>query len=152
MWPNRRCSNRSTRPAPEAAAVARLDVPHQRTGVRRHGRFLRDDVESRPPLRPVTLLSLLATIGLNVYLFLRVPKGFFRQQDNGRIQGSILADQAYQASLATEPILIAAALATVYIILAILYESYVHPITIISSLPAASVGAAAGADVHPHGP
>src|SRR6185295_17377950 len=37
--------------------------------------------------------------------------------------------------------LIAAALVTVYIILAILYESYIHPITIISSLPAASVGA-----------
>jgi multidrug efflux pump len=49
--------------------------------------------------------------------------------------------QAYQASLATEPILITAALVTVYIILAMLYESYVHPITIISSLPAASVGA-----------
>ena len=49
--------------------------------------------------------------------------------------------QAYQASLATEPILVAAALVTVYIILAMLYESYVHPITIISSLPAASVGA-----------
>jgi len=49
--------------------------------------------------------------------------------------------QAYEASLASEPILIAAALATVYIILAMLYESYIHPITIISSLPAASVGA-----------
>jgi multidrug efflux pump subunit AcrB len=49
--------------------------------------------------------------------------------------------QAYQDSLGSEPILIAAALVTVYIILAILYESYVHPITIISSLPAASVGA-----------
>jgi multidrug efflux pump len=49
--------------------------------------------------------------------------------------------QAYQASLATEPILVTAALVTVYIILAMLYESYVHPITIISSLPAASVGA-----------
>jgi multidrug efflux pump len=49
--------------------------------------------------------------------------------------------QAYQASLATEPILIAAALVAVYLILAMLYESYVHPITIISSLPAASVGA-----------
>ena len=43
--------------------------------------------------RAITLLVLLATIGLNVYLFIRVPKGFFPQQDNGRIQGSILADQ-----------------------------------------------------------
>ena len=49
--------------------------------------------------------------------------------------------QAYQESLGNEPILLAAALVTVYIILAMLYESYVHPITIISSLPAASVGA-----------
>src|ERR1022692_2929227 len=49
--------------------------------------------------------------------------------------------QAYEASLATEPILITAALVAVYIILAMLYESYFHPITIISSLPAASVGA-----------
>ena len=43
--------------------------------------------------RAITLLVLLATIGLNVYLFIRVPKGFFPQQDNGRIQGSIQADQ-----------------------------------------------------------
>jgi multidrug efflux pump len=49
--------------------------------------------------------------------------------------------QAYQASLSSEPMLIAAALVAVYLILAILYESYIHPITIISSLPAASVGA-----------
>jgi multidrug efflux pump subunit AcrB len=49
--------------------------------------------------------------------------------------------QAYQDSLGSEPVLIAAALVTVYIILAILYESLIHPITIISSLPAASVGA-----------
>ena len=43
--------------------------------------------------RAITMLVLLATIGLNVYLFIRIPKGFFPQQDNGRIQGSILADQ-----------------------------------------------------------
>src|ERR1700676_5469391 len=43
--------------------------------------------------RVITLLVLLATIGLNVYLFILVPKGFFPQQDTGRIQGSILADQ-----------------------------------------------------------
>jgi multidrug efflux pump len=49
--------------------------------------------------------------------------------------------QAYQQSLANEPILIAAALATVYIVLGILYESYIHPITILSTLPSAGVGA-----------
>ncbi len=49
--------------------------------------------------------------------------------------------QAYQASLATEPYLIAAALIAVYIVLGILYESYIHPITILSTLPSAGVGA-----------
>lgn len=42
----------------------------------------------------ITLAILLGTIGLNVYLFIHVPKGFFPQQDNGRIVGSIQADQA----------------------------------------------------------
>ncbi len=49
--------------------------------------------------------------------------------------------QAYQQSLGTEPWLIVTALLAVYIILGILYESLVHPLTIISSLPSASVGA-----------
>jgi multidrug efflux pump len=49
--------------------------------------------------------------------------------------------QAYQESLGSEPILILAALATVYIVLGILYESYIHPITILSTLPSAGVGA-----------
>jgi len=49
--------------------------------------------------------------------------------------------QAYQDSLGSEPLLIAAALATVYIVLGILYESYIHPITILSTLPSAGVGA-----------
>ncbi len=49
--------------------------------------------------------------------------------------------QAFQDSLATEPYLIVAALATVYIVLGILYENYIHPITILSTLPSAGVGA-----------
>ena len=52
--------------------------------------------------------------------------------------------QAYQQSLQSEPFLIAAALATIYIVLGILYESYIHPITILSTLPSAGVGAPAG--------
>jgi multidrug efflux pump len=48
---------------------------------------------------------------------------------------------AFQESLANEPILILAALGTVYIVLGILYESYIHPITILSTLPSAGVGA-----------
>jgi multidrug efflux pump len=49
--------------------------------------------------------------------------------------------QAFQSSLATEPLLIAFALGTVYIVLGVLYESFVHPITILSTLPSAGVGA-----------
>jgi multidrug efflux pump len=51
------------------------------------------------------------------------------------------AAQAFQASLRNEPILILAALVTVYIVLGILYESFIHPITILSTLPSAGVGA-----------
>jgi multidrug efflux pump len=49
--------------------------------------------------------------------------------------------QAYQQSLDTEPLLIAAALVTVYLVLGILYESYIHPVTILSTLPSAGAGA-----------
>ena len=49
--------------------------------------------------------------------------------------------QAFQASISTVPLLILAALVTVYIILGILYESFVHPLTILSTLPSAGVGA-----------
>jgi multidrug efflux pump len=48
---------------------------------------------------------------------------------------------AFQLSLANEPILILAALVTVYIVLGVLYESYIHPLTILSTLPSAGVGA-----------
>ncbi|WP_224371794.1 multidrug efflux RND transporter permease subunit [Hyalangium versicolor] len=49
--------------------------------------------------------------------------------------------QAFQESLASEPLLILAALLAVYVVLGILYESYVHPLTILSTLPSAGVGA-----------
>jgi multidrug efflux pump len=58
------------------------------------------------------------------------------------IRGTFLGTaQAFQASLKNEPILILAALLAVYIVLGILYESYIHPITILSTLPSAGVGA-----------
>jgi multidrug efflux pump len=56
----------------------------------------------------------------------------------GSFQGTA---QAFQASLANEPLLIAAALTAVYIVLGVLYESYIHPLTILSTLPSAGVGA-----------
>ncbi|MFI5166912.1 MAG: multidrug efflux RND transporter permease subunit [Thermoanaerobaculales bacterium] len=56
----------------------------------------------------------------------------------GSFQGTA---QAFQASLASEPLLIAAALLAVYIVLGVLYESLIHPLTIISTIPSAGVGA-----------
>jgi multidrug efflux pump len=49
--------------------------------------------------------------------------------------------QAFSDSLANEPLLIAAAIAAVYVVLGVLYESYIHPVTILSTLPSAGVGA-----------
>ncbi|MFI5017915.1 MAG: efflux RND transporter permease subunit [Dongiales bacterium] len=57
---------------------------------------------------------------------------------HGTFQGTA---QVFQQSLSSEPILIAAALIAVYIVLGILYESYIHPITILSTLPSAGIGA-----------
>ena len=58
------------------------------------------------------------------------------------IHGSFMGTaQAFQQSLSNEPILIAAALVAVYIVLGVLYESLIHPITILSTLPSAGVGA-----------
>ncbi len=58
------------------------------------------------------------------------------------VQGAFQGTAAsFQASLSNEPLLILAALVTVYIVLGVLYESYIHPITILSTLPSAGVGA-----------
>src|SRR4029079_12057642 len=48
---------------------------------------------------------------------------------------------AFRNSLSSEPLLILAAIVTVYIVLGVLYESYIHPITLLSTLPSAGVGA-----------
>jgi multidrug efflux pump len=58
------------------------------------------------------------------------------------VQGAFQGTAAsFQASLSNEPLLILAALVTVYIVLGVLYESYIHPLTILSTLPSAGVGA-----------
>ena len=62
-----------------------------------------------------------------------MPAGIARS-----FQGSA---EAYQRSLSTTPLLILAALITVYIVLGVLYESFVHPLTILSTLPSAGLGA-----------
>jgi len=56
----------------------------------------------------------------------------------GGFQGTA---EVFQSSLANEPLLILAAVVTVYIVLGVLYESYIHPVTILSTLPSAGVGA-----------
>src|SRR5204862_6111406 len=56
----------------------------------------------------------------------------------GTFQGTA---KAFQDSLSNQPFLILAALVTIYIVLGVLYESYVHPLTILSTLPSAGVGA-----------
>ena len=60
---------------------------------------------------------------------------------SGSFQGTA---QAFGDSLSTQPYLIAAALVAVYIVLGLLYESYIHPLTILSTLPSAGLGRAAG--------
>ncbi len=64
---------------------------------------------------------------------IKLPAGI-----QGNFQGTA---QAFQSSLKGEPLLILAALGAVYIVLGILYESYIHPVTILSTLPSAGVGA-----------
>ncbi|HKR18607.1 MAG TPA: efflux RND transporter permease subunit, partial [Stellaceae bacterium] len=84
-------------------------------------------------LAPGVALSQAATVVNRTMLQIGVPSNVI-----GTFQGTA---QVFQQSLAAEPFLIAAALAAVYIVLGMLYESYVHPITILSTLPSAGVGA-----------
>ena len=67
----------------------------------------------------------------------------------GSFQGTA---QAFQDSLRTQPWLILAAILTVYVVLGVLYESPIHPLTIISTLPSAALGGAAGAQARRAGP
>jgi multidrug efflux pump len=73
-------------------------------------------------------------------------KAITAAQDRIGLPSSVHAEfvgtaQAFNDSLASEPVLVLAALVTVYIVLGVLYESYIHPITILSTLPSAGVGA-----------
>jgi hydrophobe/amphiphile efflux-1 (HAE1) family protein len=73
-------------------------------------------------------------------------KAIYQAEQELRLPGSLRASfqgtaQAFLASLSTEPFLILAALIAVYIVLGVLYESYIHPLTILSTLPSAGVGA-----------
>jgi multidrug efflux pump len=87
-------------------------------------------------LAPGVALSDAVTAIQNVERDIRMPSSI-----RASFQGTA---QAFQASLSTQPILILAALICVYIVLGVLYESLVHPITILSTLPSAGVGALLG--------
>jgi multidrug efflux pump len=80
-----------------------------------------------------------ASLGAAVKAIQKVEKDIKRPEAlEGSFQGTA---QAFVGSLTNEPILILSALVTVYIVLGVLYESYIHPITILSTLPSAGVGA-----------
>jgi multidrug efflux pump len=80
-----------------------------------------------------------ASLGAAIKAIRRVEKDL---PPPAALQGSFQGTaQAFVNSLTSEPILILSALVTVYIVLGVLYESYIHPITILSTLPSAGVGA-----------
>ena len=117
----RRCRCRRSRPRPGRNALA---VNHQ-------GQFVASTISFNLPagvsLSQATraIEDALARIGMPATV-------------HGSFQGTA---QAFQASLANQPSLILAALVTIYIVLGMLYESFIHPLTILSTLPSAGVGA-----------
>ena len=100
-------------------------------GVNHQGQFVASTISFNLPL-DVSLSQATRAID-DAMLRLGVPDSV-----HGSFQGSA---RAFQASLNSQPWLILAAVLTVYIVLGVLYESYVHPITILSTLPSAGVGA-----------
>jgi multidrug efflux pump len=113
------------------AAFARYETTNTPLAVNHQGQFIASTISFNLP--PGMALSK-ATRAINDTLDrLGVPTSV-----HGSFQGTA---RAFQASLDTQPWLILAALLAVYIVLGILYESYVHPLTILSTLPSAGVGA-----------
>jgi multidrug efflux pump len=100
-------------------------------GVNHQGQFVASTISFNLPL-DVSLSQATQAVD-DAMLRLGVPNSV-----HGSFQGSA---RAFQASLQSQPWLILAALIAVYIVLGVLYESYVHPITILSTLPSAGVGA-----------
>jgi multidrug efflux pump len=100
-------------------------------GVNHQGQFAATTISFN--LKPGISLSQ-ATIAIdNTFAKLGVPSSI-----RGGFQGTA---KVFQASLSNQPYLILAALMTVYIVLGMLYESYIHPLTILSTLPSAGIGA-----------
>jgi multidrug efflux pump len=111
-------------------------IAHYQTGatplaVNHQGLFVASTISFN--LKPGTALSA-ATAAIDAAMADLHPPATIR----GSFQGTA---QLFQQSLANEPILVATALLAVYIVLGVLYESYIHPLTILSTLPSAGVGA-----------
>jgi multidrug efflux pump len=113
------------------SAVARFDPGHTPTSVNHQGHFVATTISFSLPAGK-SLGDATRAID-EVMAQLHVPPGI-----HGSFAGTA---SAFGQSLANEPLLIAAALVAVYLVLGILYESYVHPITILSTLPSAGIGA-----------
>ena len=113
------------------ASVARFETGNTSLSVNHQGQF--PAVTLSFNLAPGVALGQATEIIQNVAREMRMPESVM-----GSFQGTA---QVFQASLATLPLLLVAALITVYIVLGMLYESLIHPITILLSLPSAGVGA-----------
>ncbi len=120
------------------------------TGARTPLSALTRATETRAPLVvshqgqfPAVTLSFDAAAGISLGAAVDVVEAAIRalhlpESIYGSFQGTA---QAFRAALVNEPLLILAALVTVYIVLGVLYASYIHPVTILSTLPSAGVGA-----------
>jgi multidrug efflux pump len=113
------------------SAVARYETGSTPLAVNHQGLFVASTISFN--LKPGTALSDATTAIDAAMARLHVPATI-----HGNFQGTA---QLFQESLANQPFLIGAALIAVYIVLGVLYESYIHPITILSTLPSAGVGA-----------
>ena len=113
------------------STVAHYETSNAPLAVNHHGLFVASTISFN--LKPGIALGEAARAIDDAMVRLRVPETI-----RGTYQG---AAQQFQQSLRNQPVLIAAALLAVYIVLGVLYESYVHPITILSTLPSAGVGA-----------
>jgi multidrug efflux pump len=113
------------------SAITHYDTGNTPLAVSHQGLFVASTISFN--LKPGASLSDATAAIDDVMTRLRVPTSI-----HGSFQGTA---QVFQQSLANEPILIGAALLAVYIVLGVLYESYIHPLTILSTLPSAGVGA-----------
>jgi multidrug efflux pump len=113
------------------AAVSRYHPSHTPLSVNHQGLFVASTISFN--LRPGRSLGEAAAEINNAIARIKMPASI-----HGTLAGTA---QLFQQSLSREPILILTAIAAVYILLGVLYESYVHPITILSTLPSAGVGA-----------